>query len=294
MEQSATHAAGAASPGLSRRTLMKGAAWGVPAVAVAVATPVAAASCIPVSIVIDPGQTTAPDDQTLVLTGTDTSGTVYTITVTSTHETTTTTIGQSRPGDSPIPYTSYNLNTAGNGWNGGIADDGSQDYPFPEFAPGAGVGAIVLNQRGAVDPEPTGTIPLGADLQTLTFTFEAGGASIDPTNLVMDVFDITSGKAEEGWRQNYWDAVGFSVTPSSIAYMGTAAYGQGDGAGTLADPYRRTDQEQPTDPDGTVTDRFVFASFPSGSQLQYTNYNDLHGWHFISISGIRFDAESCA
>jgi len=273
--------------------------------------------CETIDLPIAAGSAEAPASQTIVLTALGGDGAEYQTTISSAISATTA-IAQGRidngdPSRPPVPTVGYNLSTAGRGWQGGEADDGRWDTQYVDFAPGAGAGAIVLNQRAAVSPEPQGAVPLGADLQTLTFTFTRDGQIFNPTNLSMDVFDITSAFSEprpntnpgdggpwhpnagpEGWRWNYWDAVGFNVQPSSMAYIGdVAAYTQGAGAGTLSDPYRRVDGSQPTRAGGVVSDRFTFASFPSGSTMQYSNHDGRRGWHFISISGIRFDSGGC-
>lgn len=310
------------SRAVSRRTVVKGAAWSVPVIAATIAAPRSVASpagCAPFTFAITPSIPEAPDSQTIVLAGTDDDGNEITVTITSALNATTT-IGQERPA-SPVddanypalPYKSYNLSTAGSGWNGGEADDGRWDYQYSGFAPAAGAGAIVLNQRAAVQPEPDGAVPQGPDMQTLTFVFTRNGVSFDPENLRLDIFDITSAYVPArpntdpgdgspwhpeagplGWRQIYWDAIGFSQPPSSIAFTGTTTgYGQGVGAGTLTDPYHRTEGNQPTEAGSVVSDRFTFASFPSGTTMQYTNHDGRHGWHFVSISGISFDISNC-
>lgn len=301
--------------GVSRRAVLKSAAWATPVVAAAVAVPQAMAStqppCTPVTFTILPDQP-SPESQSVTLTASDPLGNIYTCTISSTIGANTV-IGQSRPstGDANWPevgYTTFNMNTTGSGWNGGEADDGRWDRVYTGFGPTA----IVLNQRAKVDPEPNGMVPLGADEQTLTFAFTMNGAPYDPENLSVDIFDITSVKftprpntnpgdgsgwhpnaGPTGWRVNYWDAVGFSVPPSSIAFTGASPYGPGVGAGTIADPYRRANEHEPTVSSGVTSDRFTFPSFPTGTTMKYTNWNNTRGWHFISISGIQFDATHC-
>lgn len=288
--------------GLHRRQVVKGIAWSVPVLTASAALPRSAAStvpCVPVTFSISPDQTTAPDPQTISLSTVGADGSTYVVTITSAISATTT-IGQANP-TSGVPYTSYNLSTAGNGWvgNGGPdGNDGSTDYVFSGFLPPTGSGAIVLNQRAAVDPEPTGSTPLGPDQQTLTFTITKDGTVIDPANLSLDVFDISSYEGESptdgNWRGIHWDAVGFSTTPSTIAFTGTAGVSTtGTGSGSLADPYHRTGSQEATPPDGFLEDRFTFATFPSGTTMQYTSFDGMTGWHFIAISGITFDLPNC-
>lgn len=288
--------------GVTRRTVVKGAAWSLPVIAVATAMPLAAAStvpCEPVAFTITPNPE-PPVDQTITLTAAAPNGDVYAVTISSVASATTA-IGQSKP-SAGTPYSSFNMTTAGSGWNGGSAATGSGDYVFNGFAPSAGAGAIVLNQRAAVSPEPTGTAPLGPDVQTLTFVFTRNGVPFDPVNLRMDIFDITSiATGSTAWRDRYWDAVGFSIAPGTKTYTGSAigpAYVTGEGAGTIGDPYRRAAAYAPTT-SGVISDRFVWPKAPSGLQMQYSNWTSdvtgsvVHGWHFISISGISFDATSC-
>lgn len=292
-----------ARPGaVSRRTVTKGAAWVVPVIAVGVAAPSASAStgCQPLNVVIPSGDVSG---NPITLTGQGSDGSVYTVTIGS-DLASNTVVGQSRDASvyegtnlPAIPYASYNLTTAGDGWNGGRSDAGDLDFVFTGFGPGSG-GAVVLNQRTKTTAGTSdGTVPMtGVDSQTLTFIFAKDGVAFDPTDLSITVFDITSGLADPdptygplGWRDDYWDAVGFSATPTSITYTGTiAAYAQSAGSGTIADPYRRAGSSQPTLSGETVTDVFAFDSFPSGSQMVYSNAGDRHGWHFISISGISF------
>lgn len=257
----------------------------------------ASGPCTSVTFTIQPDQVTAPDPQVVVLTEVDSFGDTYTVTISSTLSATTTT-GQSSAASGGV-YQGFNLSTAGSGWNGDVADDGSGDYTYNGFGPGAGVGAIVLNQRSSVDPEPDGVSPLGSDVQTLEFVTRKNGVVIDPENFTIDIFDITSVFGEpgsppnSGWRALYWDAVGFSVEPASITPSGTFSYGPGVGSGTLASPFRRAGEIEPTVADGYIEDKFFFDTFPSGSTMQYTNHAGARGWHFISISGISFEMGNC-
>lgn len=290
--------------GISRRLLVKGAAWSIPVIAATTAVPLAAASgqpCSPITFPIAPdAQTTAPDPQSISLSTQGPDGSIYAVTISSTASATTA-VGQSG-GVAGLPYTSFNLTTGGNGWSGGVAPDGSLDYTFGGFLPPTG-GAIILNQRAAVDPEPSGTTAIGPDLQTLTFVITKDGELINPVNFSMEIFDITSyigvippgGNPSGGnGRGAYWDAVGFSIPPTSIAFTGTAgAATAGSGTGTLADPYHRSGGQEATPGSGYVSDTFTFATFPSGSTMQYTNFDGMVGWHFVAISGITFDLPGC-
>lgn len=201
------------------------------------------------------------------------------------------------------PWQGHNLKTTNSGWTGGQADNGDWDWVASGFAPPENTGAIVLNQRVAGMTEspwlPTST---GTDRQTLTFEFQKDGVEFDPSGLSLDIFDITSAKPTPSsvaertfWRGTYWDAVGFSVTPTSIESTG-GLYGTGAGAGTLTQPYRREGENQPTNSASGlhVMDRFEFDSFPSGTQMEFTNHGGTQGWHFISLAGLKFDVGNCA
>ncbi|NYF13498.1 hypothetical protein HDC34_001792 [Pseudoclavibacter sp. JAI123] len=262
---------------VGRRTLVAGAAWSIPVMAVATAVPLAAASACPTAEFDAAFVTNSDSGSVKVLNATspDTADT-YTVRITSTLApgTTTTQNGQS-----------YNFSQNGSGWNGDFADDGSGDYTYSGFGP---AGAIVLNQRKEGTTAPIGP---GTDSQTLTFEFfDASGAAISATNVAIDIFDITSVEVP-AWRASYWDAVGFSVTPASIVSEPTLD--QGAGTGTLADPFRRSGGLFPTNPmeQAQYQDEFRFDSFPNGSTMDYTSFNGNQGWHFIAVSSIRFTAQ---
>ncbi|WP_146077829.1 hypothetical protein [Pseudoclavibacter sp. AY1F1] len=186
----------------------------------------------------------------------------------------------------------FNMGVSGSGWNGGYADDGSQDFPFSGFGEN---GALTLNQRVKGSSAPaSGAVPL----QTLTFTFQdPSGATFNPTNFEITVFDISSGNVLNpapgltGWRGSYRDAVGFSTPPTSITNGGSAL--PGAGSGTLADPYHRATADEATPGTLDFADTFSFASFPSGSTMNYTQVGGTQGWQFISISQIKFDVTVC-
>ncbi|PPF84889.1 hypothetical protein C5E07_05145 [Pseudoclavibacter sp. RFBJ3] len=178
---------------------------------------------------------------------------------------------------------SFNMSQTASGWNGGAANDGSQDYVFTNFGP---TDALVLSQRKSGTTAPSGT---SVDGQQLTFEFfDSAGATVTPTDVQFDIFDISSGDSSPAWRATYWDAVGFSVPPTSI--IPTPGSDQGTGAGTIGSPFARSVGTLST---GATAwnDRFIFAAFPSGSSLRYTQLGGRQGWHFISISGLRFDAQ---
>ncbi|PPF79669.1 hypothetical protein C5E07_18810 [Pseudoclavibacter sp. RFBJ3] len=177
---------------------------------------------------------------------------------------------------------SHNLTDDSSGWNGGGADDGSEDYQFDDFG---AAGSLVLNQRAEGTTAPASTF---VPTQTLTFEFvDSTGAAFTPTNFELTVFDISS-VANSGWRATYWDAVGFSVAPQSITPTELAA---GVGAGTLADPFHREGDDEATPEGSDFFDVFRFATFPTGSTMLYTQNGENQGWQFISIAGLKFDVE---
>lgn len=263
-----------AQQGIRRRTLLKAAAWSVPVMSLAVATPLAAASqalCdtdFAVQFTVGPG---GASPATLTATSPD-SAEVYTVQISSAlgANTTTTQAGAS-----------YNFSQNGSGWNGGTDPIGNTDYVFTGFGP---AGALVLSQRVQGSNAPIGP---GADSQQLTFTFTSSlGTVVNPTDFQIQVFDISSATANI-WRSNYWDTVGFSVAPDTITHA--PLRDPGLGAGTLADPFRRTGGNIQTG-QGPFVDTFQFASFPSSSTMTYSQAAGRQGWHFIAISGISFTA----
>jgi dipeptidyl aminopeptidase/acylaminoacyl peptidase len=242
------------APGLSRRSLTTTALWTVPVVAIATGAPLAAASTAPCTSVTQFAATNASGNPA-VLGATSASGRTSTIRITS---------------------------TLAAGTTGGVPSE----YSFSGFGP---AGALVLNQRRegdlAVLPTP------GSDAQTLTFEFrDADGALFDPVDFQLTVFDITSNTDANSWVPTYWDAVGFSTEPTSIATSGSLP---GAGAGTLADPFRRATGNEYTTAGVTRSDTFHFGVFPSGSTLTYTQHDGRQGWHFVSLTDLRFGADDC-
>ncbi|WP_371029496.1 hypothetical protein [Pseudoclavibacter sp. JSM 162008] len=259
----------------SRRTVLAGAAWSMPIVATAATLPSAAASAnCPTgtfTVQFTTGQGTG-NPITLRATSPSTAE-VFTVRITSTLDAGTT-VTQSNA--------NYNLTQLSSGWNGGYANDGSQDYVFNDFGRR---GALVLNQRKS---GTTAASAPGTDGQQLRFDFfDSAGARIDPTNVQFDIFDISSTDSTPAWRATYWDAVGFSRAPSAITT--TPGKDAGVGAGTIRSPFGRSTGLLPTTA-GPWSDQFTFATFPSGSYMRYTQLGGRQGWHFISVSGLRFDA----
>ncbi|GAA2231313.1 hypothetical protein N1031_07625 [Herbiconiux moechotypicola] len=278
------------SGGIERRTVLTVGAWSVPVLAMAVAAPSAAASTVPdcrFDVVLTPSST--PSNPLILQATSSFSGQVYTVVITSTISGDTT-IGEDIDGS----YVTRNLAQDGSGINGSIAADGSADWVYSGFGPS---GAIVLNQRTSTVVGDD-TLPVaGTDRQTLSFAFYDGSNTLIPNvgDFSVTVFDISSAAdaTPTGWRQNYWDAVGFSVTPTAITNVSSPYPLGGAGTGTLADPYHRIDGSQPTVGDPEIEDRFDFGSFPSGGELVYTQYDGRQGWHFIAISGLQFTVAEC-
>ena len=264
------------APGLSRRSLTTTALWTVPVIAVAAGAPMAAASTAPCTSITrfaaaDSGGNPA------TLSATSASGRTSTIRITSTLAAGTVDLSGG---------TRYNMTQNGSGWAGNAPGGVPSEYSFSGFGP---AGALVLNQRRegdlAVLPSP------GSDAQTLTFEFrDADGALFDPVDFQLTIFDITSNTDANSWVPTYWDAVGFSTEPTSITTVGSNT---GAGVGTLADPFRRATGNEFTTAGVTRSDTFRFASFPSGSTLTYTQHDGRQGWHFVSLTDLRFGADDC-
>lgn len=267
-----------AAPGLSRRALTSSAVWTVPVIAIAAAAPMAAASTAAPCTSVTEFSANNSGGNPAILTATSGTGTVSTIRITSVLAAGTT--------DTPANGQSYNMSTNGSGWAGNAYNGVNSEYAFSGFGP---AGAIVLNQRreGPVTA-PAGP---GSDAQTLVFEFfDAAGAPFDPVDFQLTVFDITSNTDTTSWIPNYWDAVAFSTAPATISANGSSV---GVGAGTSADPFRRaTGSEYTTST--PRSDTFHFGVFPSGSTLTYTQHDGRQGWHFISLTDLRFGATDCA
>ena len=266
------------SVGVPRRSVSAAAAWSVPVAAAVFAAPLAAAStavpCTSTAAFVPSGAGSTGGD-TAVLQSVSSSGAVSTVRITSVlaPDTTTTTRG-----------VSYNLSQGGSGWAGTSIGRVVVEQSFSGFGP---AGALVLNQRrsGPLSEVPTP----GSDAQTLTFQFfDAQGALFDPVDVRLEIFDITSVRSTS-WLSSYWDAVGFSVAPTSIEKDVQSA---GVGAGTIADPYRRATETEPTT-EVQRTDVFSFDVLPSGSTMTYTQHDGQQGWHFIALSGLSFRATDC-
>ncbi|PPG28628.1 hypothetical protein C5E10_13655 [Pseudoclavibacter sp. RFBG4] len=268
-----------ARSGVSRRTIVAGAAWTAPVIAATIAVPSAAASdnC-PTGTFTTQFTTGQGAGNPIILQATspDTAE-IYTVRITSVLDAGTTATQNG---------STFNMSQSASGWNGGWAADGSEDYIFNDFGQ---AGALVLNQRKTGTTSPSGT---GADGQQLTFEFfDSTGRTVSPSNVQFDIFDISSGANLPAWRPHYWDAVGFSVPPTSI--VSAPGGDTGMGSGTIANPFGRSVGTLSTG-SGPWRDQFSFASFPSGSTMRYTQLDGRQGWHFVSISGLRFDAQvSC-
>ncbi|ERS40800.1 hypothetical protein [Cutibacterium avidum] len=116
----------------------------------------------------------------------------------------------------------------------------------------------------------------------------------------------------DGYRDQYWDAVGFSQTPSGIVSTqhGSTTTEQ-TGAGTFASPLQRNGAGQ-NNTDRPWVDTFTFGSVSSsGLTMEYTNRflkealigggtyvgkpgEPLFGWQAINIQSISFTSNNCA
>ncbi|GAA2899067.1 hypothetical protein [Microbacterium esteraromaticum] len=256
-------------PEVSRRTVVRGFAWSVPILAAAAAAPAWAVSGCRTFTTSFTTSSTVQNPTRLPATDGTRNLTVE-LTAVSGANTTVTQNGQT-----------FNMTRSASGWNGGWSDDSAGDWVFTDFGP---AGSIVLNQRSTTDASNQ---PIGSPTQTVTLTFLDGSTPVSVSNLRIDVYDITSANTPR-WRDSYWDAVGFNIAPSSI--LPAPGKDQGLGAGTIADPFRRSTAGLSTGT-GPYQDRFTFTTVPSsGLQLRYTSHQQKSGWQFISIAGITFDA----
>ncbi|ROS28334.1 hypothetical protein EDF22_0056 [Rathayibacter sp. PhB127] len=266
------------TPGPSRRTVSAAAVWSAPVAAAVIAAPLAAASTAALcDSAVAFRRTSNTGGDTAVLLAPSSSGAVSTVRITSVLApgTTTTTQGQS-----------FNLTQSGLGWGAvtGETDLESTEVQYSGTAPRR---ALVLNQRRE---GPATTLPSpGSDSQTLTFQFfDPQGRLFDPVDLQFEFYDFTS-QDRQAWQPDHWDAMGFSVAPTTIVQDGLFA---GTGAGTLADPYRRVEGDVSTIA-YFKNDVFVFDVFPSGSTLTYTQHEGRQGWHGVFLTDLRFRSAVC-
>jgi hypothetical protein len=232
---------------------------------------------------------TSADGTTVALTAASAGGAggAYTVMITSAVDATTVTRNGADQPEST--RSSVNLHVGNTGINGG--SNGRSDYLFSGFGP---ADALILNQRG-VDPVLASTSPR----QRLAFVFlDPDGAVVAPIDVSLTVFDISSVNDANGSpteaRSRYWDAVGFSTTPRSITPSGRSTLYGGAGSGSLADPFHRAAGHAPSLAGSYLTETFEFATFPSGTTMEYTNREGRAGWQFISITGLEFTiAELC-
>lgn len=286
----------------SRRTVVKGVAWAVPAVTLATRIPAFAAS----------GLCTFT---TPAYTSSNTSGGKQVSSLTATNGTSTVTISVATSGTN-ITYTpsipsgsaNYNMTLGQNVWAGNYRCT----WGAASLNPIQDSYGLILNQAASYTATACSTghwIKNGASSstpatpsQTLTFTFtDAQGKTINPTNVSIAVEDITAVTTNSNALGNYYDAVYFSSAagssmPAQISYPSGSASSSNKltGSGTSADPYRRSDpanaaSDQYANNKQYWHDVFTFSSFPSGSHMTYTDYG-YGGWQYIAITGITFSA----
>ncbi|MDY0914267.1 hypothetical protein [Rathayibacter festucae] len=263
------------TPGPSRRTVTAAAAWSAPVAAAVISAPLAAAStAVPCYSAVNFRRTSNTGGSTAVLQAVSPSGAVSTVRITSVLAPGTTTETQG---------TSYNMTQTGRAWQGRTIDGAAAEESFLYWSKSA----IVLNQRRA---GPITELPSpGSDAQTLTFQFfDPQGRVFDPVGLQLEIVDLTS-QLRQVWTPTHWDAVAFSVAPTSIAKDGLV---DGVGAGTIADPYRRVTGNEATN-SASKNDVFSFDAFPSGSTLTYTQFDGRQGWHSVFLTGLTFRSEAC-
>jgi len=266
---------------VTRRTVAQGLAWAVPTLAGVTAAPAMAASASARCTYTAQFVTNQTGVTSLIATSPSTSRQIL-VTLTQ----------QTGPCTTVTPD---NMTTGGEGTqqaSGGVCCGTAR---FAGFGPPT---AITLNQvttnTNCVRPVECATTH---DSQTVTFTF------LDPTtrgsigavgDVQLTVFDITSVNSFLGadpesnaecsqWRGDYYDAVGFNVAPSQII---PSSMDRGTGAGTTADPFRRSAGNMPTVAGQQWLDTFVFASVAGPLTLTYSNL--YYGYHFVALSALQF------
>lgn len=282
----------------SRRSLVKGASWAVPAALTATAAPaIAASSCTSDFVTASGGSS---DGATATMKS-SVRGREYTVTIRTAigGSTQTTPCSESTAYKDEEARRGMNLRFTSRGIDGGLNNAGVSDRVWTW----AGGQTLVLNQVAGASScasAPGATAPI----QTLTFSFTGpGGAPVDPKNLKIEIADISSsnkdgaGTVRKGttqWRDRYCDAVGFSTRPAAIS---STHPGVGDGA--TASLFRRSSPDAPTSTSGgPIVDTFTFASATSGKfTMTYTQPpngstggdGNNKGWQFIGITRISFD-----
>jgi hypothetical protein len=270
----------------SRRTLVKGVTWATPVIATTIAAPAFAASrpCTPTFVSAQGGQA---DGKTVTMPTTTSLGT------------NTNTVASSVTGSALTPPfsvpkgTSYNMKFGTQSIDGGTHDKGARDRVV-SWTRG---NTLVLNQIGIGADDADDSTPDGVPSQTLTFSFSGpDGKSFNPANLNITIADISSSNVSPDtttrWRDRYYDAVGFSTTPSRIT---ASPHDAGTGTGSNSNPFRRSTADKYSDT-GPYTDTFTFANATSGQfTMKYTQpgttiTSNNTGWQFIGITGISFDA----
>ena len=261
------------SESISRRTLAKGVAWSVPAVALASAAPSYAASgpqcTAPVTL------TPNPVSGTQVLT-TSSQGGNCAVKITISNQVSgcvtsyNMTIGQTAANMAArgsCSYDDYNMH-----WTGLILQNTSCH---------CATGGSLFNRYAYTNDAV-------ASSQTLTFSFTNAttGAPVPVTDFRMTIADISSvlnmSYDDIRYRGNYWDQVGFNIAPSTIIPSVNDA---GTGTGTYADAFRRSGGN--LDSYTAYQDVFVFDNIQSGSlSMQYTNGDGRKGLQAINVSGL--------
>lgn len=256
-----------ADQNVSRRSLAKGAAWSVPAVALASSAPAMAASqaCV---YTVQWAPNSTPGAQSMLATSPST-GRVLRVTMTSTQ---TTMVGS--PSNMTVGTAIHQFATCS-----------SAGTAFPT-ATGTGFSAIglVLQQVGQRNNGCSAS-GLFTPSQTVTFSFtdNATGQAVKTAGGTMRITDISS-HDPSNYIQKYWDEVRFDKSATSVT---------GVNLGAAPVPLNTTSGTTFRPSSGTATTvrwwahDFNFDSFPT--QVTYTNYGRTGG-QYIQISGITFTA----
>lgn len=305
---------------LNRRTVVSGAAWAVPAVAVAAPAPAFASSWddglalaqFTVNFPVSQAGTTGQDE----IWGTATSpesATTYTVRLSTTLGPDTTTVGtgifSSSNGIDLYASESQNLRSYTVAWTGGsgiTSMDARWDVrhfiPFDASNP-----TVLFNQRvravteaslgwmgmSVILPPEEERLPVSAAVptQTVSFTFLDADQQAVPSvqNLRFNLRHLAvTNDPTLPWRQRSWPSVGFSPAPVTV----TSHRAEGPflaGTGSLADPIRRTADAAGMSAPGW-RDELLFSRFPTGGTMRLSEHGGGQGWMRLGLSDLTFTA----
>lgn len=302
-----------------RRSVISAAAWSLPAVAVASASPAYATSRddgLPLAVftVNFPVTQASGADEIWGTATSDTTAITYQVRLSTTLGADTATVGtglfNSNGGVNLYTSGNQNLRSYAVVWSG--TSDTSQDfqrdvrYPFSYDATNP---TVMFNHRARVITEPTlgfanlsiklppeeERVPASAELpsQTVTFSFlDSEGAavpSVQDMSFTIAHMTVATDPAL-GWRQRSWPSIGFSPAPVSV----TSQRAEGPflaGTGSLADPIRRTAEAEGM-ADAGWRDAIAFSRFPTGGTMRLREHGDGQGWLRLGLSHLTFAAPS--